>query len=273
MSQSSLKQFYQQQLQRIASKCDRQDLGRSAIVFSPHPDDETLGCGGTIIRKKKAGADVKIVFMTDGGGSHPHLMSAEELKSIRAQEAIAAAQVLGVEQKDVLFLEFPDGALNRYREQAIDKVKYILQESQPEEIYIPYYKETPSDHFATNQIAVAALKTYEFIPTIYEYPIWFWRQLPWTSLVGSRREILSVIKSSLIFGFGLGLLKDFKSTVYIGDVLELKHTALEKHGTQMQRFLPTPAWQTLNDVSNGEFIACFFQKYEIFRQSRFLAKG
>ena len=37
----------------------------ACIVFAPHQDDETLGSGGTIIQKKRKGADVKIVFMTD----------------------------------------------------------------------------------------------------------------------------------------------------------------------------------------------------------------
>ncbi len=47
------------------------ELARSALVFSPHPDDECLGCGGTIIRKKQAGSTVKIVHLTDGSRSHP----------------------------------------------------------------------------------------------------------------------------------------------------------------------------------------------------------
>ena len=41
-------------------------LEHNVIIFSPHPDDETLGCGGTIAKKVKEGYQVKIVFMTDG---------------------------------------------------------------------------------------------------------------------------------------------------------------------------------------------------------------
>src|SRR5207248_577693 len=45
------------------------ELGRSAIVFAPHQDDEVLGCGGTIVRKLRAGADVTVVFLTDGSAA------------------------------------------------------------------------------------------------------------------------------------------------------------------------------------------------------------
>ncbi len=82
-------------------------LGRSAVVFSPHADDETLGCGGTLIKKRAAGATVKIAFMTDGRTSHGHLMPADRLIALRAQEAVAAAQVLGLAESDVCFLGFP----------------------------------------------------------------------------------------------------------------------------------------------------------------------
>ncbi len=55
---------------------------RSALVFSPHPDDESLGCGGTIIKKKSLGARVKLVHMTDGSAAnHDNLISSQELKA------------------------------------------------------------------------------------------------------------------------------------------------------------------------------------------------
>lgn len=67
-------------MNRTMSELDEKDLERTATVFSPHSDDETLGCGGTIIKKKRAGAKVKIVFIPDGRKSHSHLISEDELK-------------------------------------------------------------------------------------------------------------------------------------------------------------------------------------------------
>lgn len=79
-------------------------LCASAIVFSPLPDDETLGCGDTIIRKRKLGAEVSIIVMTDGRKSHPGLISGDELRSLRRSEALEAGRMLGVTDDDVIFL-------------------------------------------------------------------------------------------------------------------------------------------------------------------------
>jgi len=95
-SQSRL--FYRGIMNRVVSELDEKDLERTAAVFSPHPDDETLGCGGTIIKKKRAGAEVKVFFMTDGRKSHSHLISGDKLKCIRAREAFAASRLAQFER-------------------------------------------------------------------------------------------------------------------------------------------------------------------------------
>ena len=261
-----IRDFYQYRLNHSNKELDEHNLGKSAIVFAPHQDDETLGCGGTIIRKKQAGANLQIVFMTDGCRSHAHLMPEIELKSIRANEAVAAAQVLGVDKDDVLFLEFKDGTLAHNQDKAREKVKEIILRYRPEEIFIPYYRDGVPDHDATNKIVISALKIGGVNAVIYEYPIWFWRQLPWTSLGNSRQEILAVLKKSLNSGLGLSLLTNFKCSVQVKDVLELKRAALEQHKSQMTQLIPNSNWLTLADVANGEFLACFFQDYEFFRQ-------
>jgi len=238
-------------------------LERSAIIFSPHPDDETLGCGGTIIRKKRAGADVSIVYMADGRRSHSHLIPENELKSIRVNEALAASQKLGVEEKDVQFLEFKDSELGNNQESAILKVIDILLQIKPDEIFIPYHRDDHPDHSATNSIVVSALQTYGRQLVVNEYPVWFWRHWPWVRCSDIRFGIKSISS-------GLNLLKDFHCSVYIADVLELKHAALSQHRSQMTRLIPDPQWGTLSDLSYGEFLECFFQDHEIYYRYPFL---
>ncbi len=240
-----------------------QQLGRSAIVFAPHQDDETLGCGGTIIRKKQAGADLKIVFMTDGSASHS-LMDSRELKAIRREEALAAANKLGVEPCDVIFLEVQDGKLSYNIMPTIQKVSNIIINFLPQEIFIPYGQDGPPDHDTTNHIVIAALKKCEFSAMVYEYPIWFWNHWPWTQGTNKAKNILSFLQNNLIPE--LNLLKEFKTSVYIGDVLERKRVALNEHKSQMSELIPHPHWWTLKHVSQGEFLACFLQNYELFRQ-------
>ncbi|MFQ5760307.1 MAG: PIG-L deacetylase family protein [Acidiferrobacterales bacterium] len=272
MSKRSLKEWsrysYRWLTNRLMGKLGEDDLARAAVAFSPHFDDETLGCGGTIIKKKRAGADVKIVFMSDGSKSHNHLISEDELKAIRAREALAACRCLGLNASDVFFLGFEEKNLRQHVKSATEQVAEILLQQQPEEIFIPYHKEFLADHFATNRIVASALQMCGRQPVIYEYPIWFWYHWPWASVpIRSRREMLSIVKNSVVSG--LDLLRDFRSWVYIGDVLELKRRALDQYKSQMTRIIPDSRWMTLGDVADGEFLECFFQDREIFRRYRF----
>jgi len=261
------RQFYRRAMDRATREVHREDLARSAIVFSPHPDDETLGCGGTIIKKIRAGADVTIVFMTDGHQSHAHVIPSHEFKSIRTSEALAASRVLGVGESRVVFLEFKDGELSMNRDVAIPQVVEMLQRQRPDQVFIPYRGETPPDHVATNRIVVSALRRWGGAVTVYEYPIWFWRQWPWVSVpLAVRRETFATLKSSIVAGLGLRLLWDFRCSVCVEDVLELKRVALNQHESQMTRLIPDSDWATLDDVWNGEFLLCLFQDREIFHR-------
>jgi LmbE family N-acetylglucosaminyl deacetylase len=257
----------EQLMNYVMVELNEKDLGRSAIVFSPHPDDETLGCGGTIIKKIRAGAEVKIVFMTDGQKSHQHLISESKLKSMRTNEALAASKKLGVEEAAV-FLGFEDGELSKNQNSAIKKVLKILLSQQLHEIFIPYYKEPllwSADHLAANRIVLAALQAYGKKVVIYEYPIWYWYHWPWISMpIGNLGRLLVFLKDSLVSP--LSLLRDFRCSIFVGDVLELKRDALDQYASQMKRIIPDPRWLTLSDISNGEFLECFFQDHEVFRR-------
>jgi|UniRef100_A0A7V6A3I7 LmbE family N-acetylglucosaminyl deacetylase len=97
------------------------------LVFSPHPDDESLGAAGLIQRVLEKGGRVQIVFMTNGDGypdgveKEDHISSptAKEYRRYGAQrrtEAVKATRRLGVKARDVIFLGFPDGGLDCLRD-------------------------------------------------------------------------------------------------------------------------------------------------------------
>lgn len=91
---------------------------RSCLVLAPHPDDETLGCGGVIMQKLAAGARVEVVVATDGGASHlddpARKTSRQDLVAMREQETRLACAELGLAAEHVSFLGFPDGALMQH---------------------------------------------------------------------------------------------------------------------------------------------------------------
>jgi LmbE family N-acetylglucosaminyl deacetylase len=256
--------------EQLVTDIDPQELPHSAIIFSPHQDDETLGCGGIIIHKRNAGSDIKIVYMTDGRQSHGHLISVDELITMRKREALAASKKLGLDEQSVIFLDNQDGTLHEICEAVIQQVEQLLQQLRPEEIFIPYSKEPTSDHQATNRIVLSALHKTSLNTTVYEYPVWFWHHWPWVSLwQNTYGGTFSVLKNTLFTGIGLVLFKDFRSRIMVEDVLDQKGSALQQHHTQMTRINSDPRWMTLHDICNGEFLSCFFGKQEIFHRYSF----
>src|SRR3954452_22419232 len=82
----------------VAQRADdvtERSASASCIVFAPHPDDETLGCGATIHRKRANGTTVHVVIASDGRRSQkPDLVSPDEMAGIRRQEAHDACTIL-----------------------------------------------------------------------------------------------------------------------------------------------------------------------------------
>lgn len=96
--------------------------GERIVIFAPHEDDETLGCGGLIQQAVHAGADVSVVMMTNGDyrGLTSRILSktarpAEYIKLgyVRQRETLAALRLLGVDGSSVTFLGYPNGPLYR----------------------------------------------------------------------------------------------------------------------------------------------------------------
>lgn len=98
--------------------------GDRVLVVSPHPDDESLCCAGTIQHALAAGAEVHIVWLTSGDGFEldavltdhtlrPTGLDLKEYGATRMGEARAAAQALGVPAANLYFLGYPDGGLQR----------------------------------------------------------------------------------------------------------------------------------------------------------------
>lgn len=60
------------------------------------------------------------------------------------------------------------------------------------------------------------------------------------------------------------MFRDFREMVNIGDVQDIKLSALNKYRSQMIKLIDDSRWLTLSDVSDGDFVDCFFQQKEIF---------
>jgi LmbE family N-acetylglucosaminyl deacetylase len=103
------------------------------LVIAPHPDDETLGCGGTIARHAQAGDSVTIAIVTDGGSSRAGGLDREQIVHERRREAEMAAMRLGA--TELVLMGLPE---DKWRLQELtDEVVALLKELRPHVIYCP----------------------------------------------------------------------------------------------------------------------------------------
>src|SRR5205823_4538350 len=121
---------------------------KNVLVLSPHPDDEAIGCGGTLCQHVAAGDRVHVIFLTSGenGG---HGVSPAKTRRVREEEARKAAARMGLDA--VEFWHQPDGALRVTSElaQALGK---RMTEWRPSVVYVPHPQETHSDHRAAARL-------------------------------------------------------------------------------------------------------------------------
>jgi LmbE family N-acetylglucosaminyl deacetylase len=153
------------------------------MVLAPHPDDESLGCGGTMALLSAAGAEVTLVVATDGEATHGSARSAHDTARSRRDEAHEAGRVLGAE---VRLLGHADGALADTTGALAADVAALLQERRPEVLFLPWFLDGHPDHRALS----TALALVSRLPEGLEV----WAYETWTALVPNRLvDITSVI--------------------------------------------------------------------------------
>jgi N-acetylglucosamine malate deacetylase 1 len=142
-------------------------MANKVLIVAPHPDDETLGCGGTLLKHKKAGDEVHWVIMTDMDAKDG--WSAAKIAN-RETQIKAVAQAYGFKQ--VHRLGFAAAHLDAIEfGKVIQTVSALLQKVQPAIVYLPNRLDVHSDHRVTFDAFWGACKTFRapFVKTIYSY--------------------------------------------------------------------------------------------------------
>jgi LmbE family N-acetylglucosaminyl deacetylase len=141
----------------------------NVLVIAPHPDDESIGCGGTICLHADRGDRVAAVFLTSGEKGLTDV-SKEDARRIREKEAEDAAGILGI--SSVTFLRRPDKHLEQDALQAAEALKPILDREKPEVIYLPHERDFHQDHRASASIVETALRASENpTPSLRSYEV------------------------------------------------------------------------------------------------------
>lgn len=167
-------------------------LKGDTLIIAPHPDDETLGCGGLIQTLCQQGTPPHVVILTGGGKSHSSCCHINEslLKKARRKLSSEILTKLGITPDQIHFLDFPDGSISPQHPE-MSQLEKLLTQLSPNTIFIPHRGEGWSDHLVVREL----IKNIHFIssPTIYEYCVWVWYYNFW-SLDWSNAFLLPLTK-------------------------------------------------------------------------------
>jgi LmbE family N-acetylglucosaminyl deacetylase len=209
------------------------------LVVAPHPDDETIGCGVLMARRRRQGRPVTVVVVSDGGTSHrsPQLSPAA-LGEIRREESASACALLGV--TDVRFLGFDEHDLRRERAGLVASLAGLVSELRPREVLVPSGRDWHPEHRTVHDRALEACRRAGFDGTIREYPVWYWNDGP----SGLPPMAPPWARVSALFRFRRLVAATPRAwTVSTAGYEDLKRSAFAEYRTQTTSYTGEASWQ------------------------------
>ncbi|MFD2705617.1 PIG-L deacetylase family protein [Salibacterium lacus] len=126
------------------------------MMITPHPDDETLGCGGSLLQHRDNNDDIQWVIFTDMSEDYSAV-----LRNNREEEIKRAAEEYQFSKLHKL--NFPAASLDETElKEMISGVADIFQQEQPTTIYLPYRYDTHTDHCRVYDAVMACTKWFRF---------------------------------------------------------------------------------------------------------------
>lgn len=127
---------------------------RCVLVCAAHPDDEALGCSGTLARHVAQGDRVHVLFMTDGVGAR---QAAADGGGERSGAARQAQAILGVES--LQSFDFPDNQMDSVPLLNVTRaIESVLQALRPDLVYTHHPGDLNVDHQVTHRALVTACR-------------------------------------------------------------------------------------------------------------------
>ena len=151
--------------------------GRKPLILAPHPDDESLGCGGLLAQCAASGVGAQVAVLTDGSRSHPGSVShpPSRLAARRRQETVDALRILGLSDSDLCWIGAEDTRLpakGPAAEAIIIALADLCTLTGCNLVLGPWRHDPHCDHEAAATLAEGlARKT--GLP-VMSYPVWGW---------------------------------------------------------------------------------------------------
>ena len=161
------------------------------LILAPHPDDESLGCGGLIAAAVQAGSPPFVLITTDGTGSHPNSRAfpPRRLRATREQEALDAITCLGLPPDRLGFLGLPDTQSPTEGpafDAAVTAVVHLALRLGAATLLATWEHDPHCDHESAHLIAAAA--AHEAGIAQLAYPVWGWTLPPEQMLRSGRPD-------------------------------------------------------------------------------------
>lgn len=156
---------------------ERVGLHRRMLVVAPHPDDETIGCGGLIALARLSGVDVHVVLVTDGSASHPasRAWPPQRIAAQRKQELVDALGLLGVHCAPT-FLDLPDARTPslpaNMRIAACARLSAVIAALSPDAVLTTWRREPHCDHRFSYELTRDAMHMAGCTAPCLEYMVW-----------------------------------------------------------------------------------------------------
>jgi len=123
------------------------------LVIAPHPDDEVLGCGGTLAKRAAAGNEITLCIVTK---AYKPDWSSEFLRE-RPKEIKASCRALGI--KKVVPLDYPTVKLDTVPQRELNaSLREVVEDASPCEVYIPHGGDLNADHRIVFKAALVATR-------------------------------------------------------------------------------------------------------------------
>ena len=152
---------------------DKKTTSKKVLVVSAHPDDEVLGCGGTILKHVSRNDQVVLLTLSNGVSSRNLSNSVLEKEiQLRKQALVQACTILGIDK--YLQLDFPDNSFDSVSLiEIIQAIEKLIAEFQPTIVYTHFCGDLNVDHQLTHKAVITACRTQpkSCVKEIYSYEV------------------------------------------------------------------------------------------------------
>ncbi len=161
-----------------AALLDPHTLEAPLLVVAPHPDDESLACGGLLALAAATSVPLLVLTVTDGSASHPHSVEwpPHRLAALRSAESRAALAALGVPAASSLAWGLADGAVPRRKERGfgalVARCRQLLDDAHVRCLVVPWRRDPHRDHQGVSAAFRIANARSRLPARLLEYPLW-----------------------------------------------------------------------------------------------------